>query len=709
MQEAALSFEEVEHIAALERWLVREVVQRLLEPFLSIVEPMSISPKTDSTSDHEVETFAHQLFRFLLGFPPFRGQPRIERAVADVFAVLPRIHASIQARGGPNSRGLKTLLAPALSGPILSAARTYRAAEKLGQKSSECGSIFLRELHDEADGLAHFLEELKCTHALNELRPSAFAWVNAIRQEIIDHLILASKEPIRLRRMFAQVPRKAIMLMLKTNTTSGALAASVRLLFARPLGAKSVLQRLVADSLNYQNISDDIAVYELQLSKQSQRLDIIRRYGAEEQELVGDSHDEKCVLRRKVALSSYLVLESGGNDRFANDQEVLRAVRYIDLLQRKHSTDDLLGALGDERLVDALCNLILCTHEALAQSLFAKGSGLVKLAEDLFACIDAALHSPEETPFEAINDQFDQLVDRVLNRALGLIHNVLLADRHMLLHDSLHWYFDVYKNAADVRLPTEKLIVGLRRNESRRDDVKAVVDEARKVFERERSNRTPGTTWQPRPRLPATERVLLPLFTLAVRDNLIPPPSQRRASSHLANGMQALVATKKEGLINMEVVFTHAETEVWSNLSVRKFVLCGRLRSASLWIRHASDAPFTGPLWNPSIVEIALTNSEQRGPVETATSGHWIVIPKNLNKSSMLAGKLFLWFRRARNTEEEVERILGLEILPSDVDDRKKRAMESCGYRVVCTIGTGVLQQSQVWMLGGLNKNEFPG
>jgi len=64
------------------------------------------------------------------------------------------------------------------------------------------------------------------------------------------------------------------------------------------------------------------------------------------------------------------------------------------------------------------------------------------------------------------------------------------------------------------------------------------------------------------------------------------------------------------------------------------------------------------------------------------------LVPKKLNKGSSLR-RLFLWYRRAAHSEEEEKRIMGLEILPQDVDVRKRLSLEHRGYRVVSNFSLG--------------------
>jgi len=102
---------------------------------------------------------------------------------------------------------------------------------------------------------------------------------------------------------------------------------------------------------------------------------------------------------------------------------------------------------------------------------------------------------------------------------------------------------------------------------------------------------------------------------------------------------------------------------------------------------------FTSP-----IVEIHFQTNE------TVIPNNFVKIEKNLNKSSVFGPKLFLTYRRQENPSEcEIQ---GLEICFTNIDERKRLSLQSCGYRVVFTFSTGMFTSSQIWMLGGENKEE---
>jgi hypothetical protein len=64
---------------------------------------------------------------------------------------------------------------------------------------------------------------------------------------------------------------------------------------------------------------------------------------------------------------------------------------------------------------------------------------------------------------DALNkkEEIQAKLTRVFERALSLIHNLVISDKTSILQRSIHWCFEIYKQGAVLDLPTEELIQGL--------------------------------------------------------------------------------------------------------------------------------------------------------------------------------------------------------------------------------------------------------
>jgi hypothetical protein len=694
-------------IAALERWLVRELVQRELEPFLAGSQAPNSYLNPTQTGD-----LINQLLATFLDFPPFRGSSDVEHAVKEVFAVLPKLDASMRSKGG---NGLKPYLGSVISGPILSAARITKTSSDLVEpkRPAYYAAALLDELNRETNGLHNILEEVKCAHTPFELRPSAKRWYDAVRSEFVSHLLKLCTPELSLSKLkviYSRIPTTALMLMLKSHKANSAIQSSIRLLFSRPFGGSSILQKVTADVLEYDIICQELELLGATFSRT--RKSVLDKFFDEEYSSFAENLAQKEVEnsgrliskeifaeRMKLCVESYLKLASCGSDQFLDNQDSLRAIRYLDMLNQKVACDQMLDLLCDNGLIEAVTKLASVMHQTFAESVFARGSGLVKLAEDFFACTEAVLGktSVEENRLQAIPN----LVERALFRILALVHNVLLTDKTRRLHETAEWMFGLYQNAAGLRLPTERLLHELRTKSA--EDYAQIMVEADRAYRRECANLNRDTfIRESRPRLETTAMILLPKFKEAIGHRFLPrlqkPPLDKTSVKEIWDENN-LFGSERGGVRHLEVTFQHSERDTWSNLSKRRYICCGRTKSTSIWARYEANVP-TGVHSPPPIVEVRLSRSDTGSGANPDTD--WVLVPKNLNKSSLLS-RLFLWFRRASNSGECASSIQGIEILSKDVDERKKEALLSCGYRVVFEFETGLFHQSHIWILGGLN------
>ena len=699
-------------IAALERWLVREAIQRDIDSFLV---------SKQRVWDHD--TFMKELYRIVLEFPPFVKNHEVDNAVREVLGTLPTVDEAMRLRG--SGKGLRRVLAPILSAPIISAARALRGSENDivdRDTPSEIAARFLAQLNSEPDGLGIFIEELKSAHAISELRPIVRNYLERFREDMtlyLTNIIRDQASFAKLKSLYSKFPKRALLFMLRTNATTSASAMTIRLLFARPFGEWSILQKVVADTLSYNytctqvqtivsELNETVKTYVERFLKTEYVSFIGRMVSQVNPDGSGLSKQEILELTRR-ALTDYILLESSGEKRL--DQAASwSAVRYLEAYSKKTSTEEILDLLGDENLTRGLSKIMLVTHQHLSGNIFAKHSGMEKLARDFFACMDEVLNetnaSSAQPPENERKIRIKQAVDRIMSGLLGVIHNVLVADKDLLFHRTAEWAFDLYRLGASFSLPTNDLITRLSQNDPIMFD--RVMREAHQVKVREERLQELDGERLPRPRLLNTEKAILPHFTRVLIDTLQKRRLER--DGRLAGTCAASVIAKSSheraiqmhGVRHIEIALLEHEEKVWGHLSSRKYILCGRTRNAALWIRFRADIPPSVHLPAP-IVDVRLSDNEQ-SIIGSIASFHdeWILVPRNLTKNG-----LYLWFRRAKDENEAMMEIKGIEFLPSKIDERKRMALTQCGYRVIANIGNGhFAEEISVWVLGGIQYQE---
>lgn len=596
------------HLAALERWLVREYVAREFDDFTQ-------HPDFDSG-----ERLVPWLFQQLLRFPPFLSNH------TDIGPLLRDLFYSFHQPDQPASF-LRTYLAPLVSGPILSACRATRQQQCTGVlPSSNAAAETAAELlyGFSESGLDDLLEELASAHAVEELRPSIRNWIAQVDSQACSQLG-NGLSPAAERFVTEQLPRKTLLAVLKSHSATSVTSWALKFLFFRANGT-SLFHQAAAKALRLDKTQGELAKSPL---------------GEE----------------TKQALTAGELAPS-----------CQHSFRYVELVAKQRRTERVLHVFQDPQVVGVISQLMTLTKTSTMDLLLAKGSGMVKLVEAALALVDALLaHKTLEPDSKELR--------AVWTRLLTLAHNVLLTqgESNSLLRDTLNWYFEWFKRGLRLEFDWTGWML-----QATAQDQADIQREAKQCFDREQFNRSaPRRERIPRPAtLPCSVRVLLPRISLALLAATelplhVLPPLYKSAS-----GVQG-------PLQNLEVVLFQSEHA--ANLSKRGFVQCGVTKSASLWARFGAAAEGG----NSPIADVRLFPSEQ-----DAIQSGFTPIPKNLNKGSLLSSE-FLSYSRA----PACSAILGIEVLFSNADERKRQALEQMGYRVAVTFATGLFATSQIWTL----------
>ncbi|KAH9261045.1 hypothetical protein BASA81_000749 [Batrachochytrium salamandrivorans] len=596
------------HLAALERWLVREYVAREFDDFTQ-------HPDFESS-----ERLAPWLFQQLLLFPPFLSNH------ADIGPLLRDLFHSFHQPNQPASF-LRTYLAPLVSGPILSACRATRQQQRKGapipstnNAAAETAAELLHEFSE--SGLDDLLEELASAHAVEELRPSICNWIAQVDCQACSELRNGLSPAVE-RFVTEQFPRKTLLAVLKSHSATSVTSWALKFLFFRANGT-SLFHQAVAKALRLDKTQGELA----------------------KSPLPADT---------KQALNAGELAPS-----------CQHSFRYVELVAKQKRTERVLEVFQDPQVVRLISQLMTLTKTSTMDLLLAKGSGMVKLVEAALALVDALL------TYKTLEPDNKEL-HLVWTRLLMLMHNVLLTqgESNSLLRDTLNWYFEWFKLGLQLDFDWANWLV-----QANPQDQVDIQREAKQCFDREQFNRSATQRERiPRPAtLPCSVRVLLPKIGLAMLATTklplpMPPPLPKPALG------------VRGPLQDLEVVFFHSEHA--ANLSKRGFVQCGVTKSASIWARFGAAGG------RDPIADVRLFPNEQN-----AIQAGFTMIPKNFNKGSLLSGE-FLGYSRAPSTNI----ILGMEVLFSNADERKRQALEQMGYRVAATFATGLFATSQIWML----------
>jgi hypothetical protein len=704
---------------SLERWLVREAVRKEVASFLNgetKFDPLSTldsdssnnsnscfpsvsSNESGSSSPSSSTTIMRKLFQRMLDFPPFRGDPRMQKSLGKLLELAPKIDSAMKKQKG--STNLERFLVGLIAAPIVSSKRVdYGIVEEANsqlQGENEAtpnsfaheASMFLEELVNKPQGVAMFVEELKSVHSVNELRPSAQRLLERMRENWAQKLLRnIRKDPRKFRETIRQIPKQTILGALKMHTGDLATSAAIHMVFLRPFGMYSIWQHLVSEIINltpliseFQRISSFLSNECTQaLDNSSERLLLELGSMAELDQLEDYNHEAE--LKGRTFVVNFLEKQHGIH--LATEPEKWAAVRYLEFKRKKAAKESLVEILGTEEFTRALHQFFSSSKTKLSDSVLSKGSGIVKFVEELFSCLDMAIK--EAIAIQDDNEletRFKLLWEQVQIRGLVVMHNILSNDPELVIHETIYWLTGLYKNARNLKLPTMEIIHSLPLEERQKIQNEA---ETAKAIELENSKREAGSKKNRVQNFPNAARFLGSYSRVLEKELDALGKVTCLKQDLIFTATQSAAVDNLEPILNFGLTL-HESQE--TTMTARGFRKCGSTDSVTLWSRTRNVVPCLDETLGP-IVDLKLDHSYR------ATPG-WITIPRNLNKGVFGTSNVFIKYKRATANEcisPSHKCLRGIVLLGSAND-----SLEEKGWTLVGTFSRSLLFETRMYAL----------
>jgi len=359
-------------------------------------------------------------------------------------------------------------------------------------------------------------------------------------------------------------------------------------------------------------------------------------------------------------------------------------LRYIELKRQKQAVQTLMDVFGSDEFVTPFKKIIATSRSKLTEAVLQRGSGFVKLVEELIYALDAGLKEAEATSDdELLKAKLIKLFDKVVQRMLTTFHNVLINDPNMIVHETIHWLFELYRNAKNVELPTLDLV-----NSLSEEDRALLMQDAERAQIRELENlrRPAGSSKIPPPKLVYGSK-LIEQYKSIMYDQLNRFETKRLPNSSLyfTNAVAIRHSSARPALLFVDITWTESQAKEFRG---RGYNFCGSTSSMSLWSRSFNPSPYQEL---PPIVDIKLSERAENTPPG------WTLIPRNFNKGAFSTGKMFVLYRRAAPNETSTAPVLGVRLVPAL--DKANMRLGANSWKCIGVFRSSMFMETKVWIL----------
>lgn len=719
--------------AALIRWLVRAVVYQEVNKYLSS-KPQKPPSKAISGTTSFSSSLIEALKLKIIDFPMFRDEKyHIAEAVGDVFELLPTIN---QQMIKTNKRGLNRRLVNIIAGPIYTTAidqeftkagiRTHVVNQfhhlpmskgLAYEELKESLSTFFSSLIGTNDGLEDLLEAIKSSNSIAELPKTVQDLFEKQKIYAVYDLLNSMAKPgqkSKLKSLYKIFPRRTFIKILKWNLGGKAIAgAGFKILVAKPFGSHSLLQRMTAEVIGVKNAQSQLAeaITHLSPSIQNKLIKFAELYCNDEHDIEVEALSEQDIINAlNTPTGEDSIITQAELNEFKKSEESTTAARNF-LINHVFLRDAMLlvDLCGDDRITTLFARLIPAVQAQIMSAATAKSTGLVELFETLFqgwrriikADVNKGLSKPQ---IEAI---YTDVVTRVQDDLFTLVHNLLRNDQPNILHESLIWFIDTWKEAS-FDLGIDELLQSLPKHLY--DAVMKDAEKARIRYE-ENQNRPPGTSKLPEVELSDASHLVNPLSQIILSRAFasVKPSSKaqqalkaKRSSLTKGSASLSLHSVNRNMIItNIEIIYDYEDS---SSLTTRGYeqlphsmnhgstgygcYLWYRKTPISQVIERHRDTSQSKRVDISPISSIAITGTgeDERVTIEKSfpKDKKWVMIPREINKGS--GTRTFLVYQRSSTNEALIDLQMAYE---GDKDIMQN--LTAKGYKIVsggpCNVG----------------------
>jgi hypothetical protein len=574
--------------AALERWLLREIVYEELDNHL-----IALSQGDDSVLDKLISSLSHMPITKAVEPKEF------ETNLKELFKLIPTMDATLSKL---SKRGVKSWLVSFIVGPLLSNARAARyklmkessfssSMSSIKSSSSSTSTISIFDLISETlkqtakEGAGVLIEELKTVYSYEEMRPQ----MNTLFRELIHYLSLnlchkaSSPEHVaKWRSLYNSIPFGTFSLVLKMHMGNGLLDAMTRVFFSKFPLTISLWERLVGEIVGLEASKATLERVTLDIPPNIRTLLDEYSKNVEEDFAVARNPDE--TRARKEAILEYLKSSCLDQQQQQQQQQQTRtattttttsssstsspppppsssfseiteklawsSLAYVQKTLEVKFATLLVQLVCDDSFVRPFRKLMLTFQHQFISLVMQKGTGLPRAAQsiqqewnDCLTALEQRLHNNnhnhsnnnnsntlEENNTNEVYHLLSSTISRVILIIISVFHSILGSDAagRGVLHETIEWVIDLWSDHGGDLM---KILDSLHESfyQQTRENQQFMMEEAKLALERETQNasmnRAPGVKRSARPMFHHTLKLLGPtLRNMSFLDRLIAFP-----------------------------------------------------------------------------------------------------------------------------------------------------------------------------------------